>query len=282
MCAVSAIESETAAELFGRLRAACSGETELSLPIRTAPIGRKQVIELAGAENSGKSQSLLTAVARCILPKSVGGLGLGAVYVDSDNKLSDWRLVNILEENLSDRLDDLEGFAQSEARDRRLEVLMEQSLRRFYCVRLSSFSEFLHCFDHLDRLLIRDPSIFLLCIDSISAFHWLIRDPNAPSEVAAARQSQQKLVCRFSQFIAENSLAVLASRLALIWRKRSEDGELEPFVKNVMDQCWQNLVSESVHLEKCKIDTAVRASTKTSSRLLKITDIGVIPFESVD
>ncbi len=165
------LEEETGLELVGRLTGGKLMKTvELDLPGIDRPIRAKDIIEICGPENVGKSQLLYTACAKCLMPEKFGGLGLGVVFVDSELKFSIYRLVSVLETRINNQSE------ETESSNIDIQSVVKECLSRFWKVRIESSDSFVHVFDHLDELLLKKSPIFLVCIDSISAFYWLDRD----------------------------------------------------------------------------------------------------------
>ncbi|XP_025947394.1 DNA repair protein XRCC2 isoform X2 [Apteryx rowi] len=55
------------------------------------------VVEFHGPEGTGKTEMLYHLIARCILPKSGGGLEVEVMFIDTDYHFDMLRLVTILE-----------------------------------------------------------------------------------------------------------------------------------------------------------------------------------------
>ncbi|XP_057272508.1 DNA repair protein XRCC2 isoform X3 [Pezoporus wallicus] len=65
------------------------------------------VIEFHGPEGTGKTEMLYHLVARCIIPKSGGGLEVEVMFIDTDYHFDMLRLVTILENRLAQRTEEM-------------------------------------------------------------------------------------------------------------------------------------------------------------------------------
>jgi len=80
-------------------------------------------IEVKGQPGSGKSMLLLKWAAKAILPKMYGGLGAGALLIDTDMHFSIFTLRNLLEALLLQHPERLSGSAK--------EVAIKSALEQF-------------------------------------------------------------------------------------------------------------------------------------------------------
>uniref|UniRef100_A0A3B3I6V5 RecA family profile 1 domain-containing protein n=1 Tax=Oryzias latipes TaxID=8090 RepID=A0A3B3I6V5_ORYLA len=131
-----------------------------------------EVVELCGAEGTGKTELLYHLLCRCVLPEAAGGLEVDALFVDTDYSLDMLRLVSIL--------------------DSRLSSALRSSLSRLLVVHCSSSSQLLLTLHYLETTLNSRPSLALLLIDSISAFYWLDRCEGGAS---ISRQEEKLSKC---------------------------------------------------------------------------------------
>lgn len=65
------------------------------------PLCEGDVVELHGAEGTGKTEALYHLIVRCLLPANRGGLEVEVVFVDTDYHFDTLRLVTILEARLA-------------------------------------------------------------------------------------------------------------------------------------------------------------------------------------
>ncbi|KAJ7409602.1 hypothetical protein BTVI_56048 [Pitangus sulphuratus] len=68
-------------------------ESPLAVPAWNA--GKGDVIEFHGAEGTGKTEMLYHLIARCIIPKSGGGLEVEVMFIDTDYHFDMLRLGNL-------------------------------------------------------------------------------------------------------------------------------------------------------------------------------------------
>ncbi|XP_024135344.1 DNA repair protein XRCC2 isoform X2 [Oryzias melastigma] len=137
-----------------------------------------EVVELYGAEGTGKTELLYHLLCRCVLPEAAGGLEVDVLFVDTDYSLDMLRLVSILDSRLTSA-----GLE---------EAALRSSLSRLLVVHCSSSSQLLLTLHYLETTLNSRPSLALLLIDSISAFYWLDRCEGGAS---ISRQEEKLSKC---------------------------------------------------------------------------------------
>ncbi|XP_004430647.1 PREDICTED: DNA repair protein XRCC2 [Ceratotherium simum simum] len=117
------------------------------------------ILEFHGPEGTGKTEMLYHLTARCILPKSEGGLEVEVLFIDTDYHFDMLRLVTILEHRL---------FQSSEE-------IIKRCLGRFFLVYCNSSTQLLLTLYSLEAMFCSHPSLCLLIVDSLSAFYWIDR-----------------------------------------------------------------------------------------------------------
>ncbi|GAQ89378.1 DNA recombination and repair protein [Klebsormidium nitens] len=147
--------------------------------IDSAAIRPGNVVEIFGASGSGKTEILTQAVATCILPSEVDGVGYGgaggaALFFDLDGRFDILRLVRILESRINEA-QVAQGGGDADA----LSQVFTASLRRFRLLHCHNSFHLLAALKMLQpeiRQIVQNhgpDSLHLICIDSIGAFHWL-------------------------------------------------------------------------------------------------------------
>lgn len=139
--------------------------------------------------------------ARCILPKSEGGLEVEVMFIDTDYHFDMLRLVTILEHRLS----------QSS------EEVITHCLGRLFLVHCSSSTQLLLTLYSLETVFCGHPSLCLLVLDSLSAFYWIDR-ANGGESVSAQESTLKKCshflekVVRGEVHLPEVSMGILPPR----------------------------------------------------------------------
>uniref|UniRef100_A0A2K6M5A2 X-ray repair cross complementing 2 n=1 Tax=Rhinopithecus bieti TaxID=61621 RepID=A0A2K6M5A2_RHIBE len=152
--------AESGTELLARLEGRSSlKEIEPNLFADEDSPVHGDVLEFHGSEGTGKTEMLYHLTARCILPKSEGGLEVEVLFIDTDYHFDMLRLVTILEHRLS----------QSS------EEIIKYCLGRFFLVYCSSSTHLLLTLYSLESMFCSHPSLCLLILDSLSAFYWIDR-----------------------------------------------------------------------------------------------------------
>lgn len=174
-------------QLFARLEARrCLKDIEPRLFPEDGGPTHGEVVELYGAEGTGKTELLYHLLCRCVLPVESGGLEVDVVFVDTDYSLDMLRLVSILDSRLSAARS---TGSPSVGAD---EAVLRSCLSRLLVVHCSSSSQLLLTLHFLETTLTSRPSLALLLIDSISAFYWLDRSEGGASY---ARQEEKLSKC---------------------------------------------------------------------------------------
>ncbi|KAG0561382.1 hypothetical protein KC19_9G060500 [Ceratodon purpureus] len=148
----------------------------------------RHVLEVAGASGSAKSEFLLQAAVKCVLPKQgFGGWEGSVVWFDLDGHFDVLRLERLLQAHIHDyeatrqRHEEEGGEHEDEMEDG--EEVLKACMERVYYTRCYSSLEFLSALKSSRNQLLRAQSygkaVRILVVDSIAAFYWL--DRAAPS-----------------------------------------------------------------------------------------------------
>lgn len=144
-------------------------------------------------------------IARCILPKSEGGLQVEVIYIDTDHHFDMLRLVTILERRL----------AQSN------EEMVKECLSRFFLVCCNSSVQLLLTLYSLENMFCSHPTLCLLIIDSLSSFYWIDRN-NGGDSIAKQESNIRKCTELLHKLLKEYKLVLFASTQTLM-QKFSKD-----------------------------------------------------------
>ncbi|XP_063063005.1 DNA repair protein XRCC2 isoform X3 [Engraulis encrasicolus] len=200
--------SETGAQLFARLEGRRSlRDIEPKIFPEGCGPSRGDVVELHGAEGTGKTEALYHLIVRCLLPANRGGLEVEVVFVDTDYHFDTLRLVTILEARLAQsqtqpcQSSDTRGLATAGGRVAEdedyndadaEEELVKACLRRLSVVHCSSSAQMLLSLHYLESWVSSRMALCLLVLDSISAFYWQDRCSGGES---VARQETNLRKC---------------------------------------------------------------------------------------
>uniref|UniRef100_A0A1A8IY37 X-ray repair complementing defective repair in Chinese hamster cells 2 n=1 Tax=Nothobranchius kuhntae TaxID=321403 RepID=A0A1A8IY37_NOTKU len=183
--------SESGTQLFARLDARrCLKDIEPRVFPDNGGPDHGEVVEVYGAEGTGKTELLYHLLCRCVLPKETGGLEVDVVFVDTDYSLDMSRLVSILDSKLSSGLSTCSTSAGSD------EAVLRSCLSRLLVVHCSSSSQLLLTLHFLETTLSSRPSVALLLIDSISAFYW-----SDSSEGGASLSKREEKLSKCSELL---------------------------------------------------------------------------------
>ncbi|XP_068604210.1 DNA repair protein XRCC2 [Brachionichthys hirsutus] len=183
--------TESGVQLFARLEARRGlQDVEPRLFPEDGGPAHGEVVELYGAEGTGKTELLYHLVCRCVLPGAAGGLQVDVVFVDTDYSLDMLRLVSILESRLDAARSTGSPSVSSD------ETALRSCLSRLLVVHCSSSSQLLLTLHFLETTFSSRPTLALLLIDSISAFYWLDR-----SEGGASIAKQEEKLSRCAKLL---------------------------------------------------------------------------------
>ncbi|KAM3593040.1 uncharacterized protein V6R79_004951 [Siganus canaliculatus] len=226
--------------LFARLEARrCLKDIEPRLFPEDGGPDHGEVVELCGAEGTGKTELLYHLLSRCVLPAASGGLEVDVVFLDTDYSLDMLRLVSILDSRLS-AARSAGSPSPSASSD---QGLLRSCLSRLLVVHCSSSSQLLLTLHFLETSLSSRPELALLLIDSVSAFYWLDRGEGGAS-VARQEEKLSQVVSLLGRLLRDYRITVFASCHAIRRRSgpsssASSSEEDRPF----LCRPWQRLVT---------------------------------------
>lgn len=165
------------------------------------------ILEFHGPEGTGKTEMLYHLTARCILPKSEGGLQIEVLFIDTDYHFDMLRLVTVLEHRLS----------------RSSEEAIKLCLGRLFLAYCSSSMQLLLTLHSLEALFCGHPSLCLLIVDSLSAFYWTDRASGGES-VALQESTLKKCSQLLERLVAQYRLLLIATTQSLM-QKASDPAE---------------------------------------------------------
>ncbi|MEJ1279560.1 hypothetical protein NN561_010494 [Cricetulus griseus] len=165
------------------------------------------VLEFHGPEGTGKTEMLYHLTARCILPKSEGGLQIEVLFIDTDYHFDMLRLVTVLEHRLS----------------RSSEETIKLCLGRLFLAYCSSSLQLLLTLHSLEALFCSHPSLCLLIVDSLSAFYWTDRASGGES-VALQESTLKKCSQLLERLVTEYRLVLFTTTQSLM-QKASDSAE---------------------------------------------------------
>ena len=194
------------------------------------------VIEFYGREGTGKTQVLLNMIAKCILPSewkdlTLGGMGIGVVFIDTDFHFSILRLFTILERKIIDAMErnkrqesadesSLESPTESE-----VENFLQECLKRVYVVRCNNSTQLVLTLHSLETLFSNKPYMSILMIDSIAAFYWI--DKMNGGDAYAVQEANQKMTVEIlGKLISTYNLVLIATKPSIFQkRQKMQDHE---------------------------------------------------------
>ncbi|NXA35860.1 XRCC2 protein, partial [Eudromia elegans] len=200
------------------------------------------VIEFHGPEGTGKTEMLYHLVARCILPKSGGGLEVGVVFIDTDYHFDMLRLVTILEHRL----------AQS------TEETIKECLGRLFLVNCSSSTQLILTLYSLENMFCTHPSLCILVLDSISAFYWIDRS-NGGESLNLQEMNLKKCAEILEKLLREYHLTLFATTQTIMQKStNSAESSFSPKPQHEMDadyrpylcKSWQQMVTHRIFFSK--------------------------------
>ncbi|EHA98361.1 DNA repair protein XRCC2 [Heterocephalus glaber] len=236
--------AESGTELLARLEGRSSlKEIEPNLFADEDSPVHGDILEFHGPEGTGKTEMLYHLTARCILPKSEGGLELEVLFIDTDYHFDMLRLVTILEHRLS----------QSS------EEIIKHCLGRFFLVCCNSSTQLLLTLHSLEALLCSHPSLCVLILDTLSAFYWIDR-VNGGESVTSQESTLKKCAQVLERLVSEYRLVLFATTQSIMQKaSNSPEGPAlacqrlhEPDVdyRPYLCKTWQQVVKQRIFFSK--------------------------------
>ncbi|XP_046365880.1 DNA repair protein XRCC2-like [Haliotis rufescens] len=213
-------KSESGAQLLARLGSRPSLE-KVEPKLFPNGLSPGEVVELFGAEGTGKSEVLLHCIAKCILPPEwltfdLGGLGTKVIFIDTDYKFSILRLVILLEKKITDIVNT--EVDETKPSSDEIEVFITKCLKRLYLVRCNSSHQLLCTLHSLETNIAADSDFAGIMIDSISAFYWIDRC-NHGDGGSAHEKNMNKIVDILQTIAKKYNLVVMATKAAVFKAK---------------------------------------------------------------
>uniref|UniRef100_A0A8C3P9E4 X-ray repair cross complementing 2 n=1 Tax=Chrysemys picta bellii TaxID=8478 RepID=A0A8C3P9E4_CHRPI len=213
-----------------------------SLPSSCPSSNDSYVVEFHGPEGTGKTEMLYYLIARCVLPKSGGGLEVEVMFIDTDYHFDMLRLVTILEHRLSQST----------------EEMIKQCLGRLFLVNCNSSTQLLLTLYSLENKFCAHPSLCIVILDSISAFYWI--DRSNGGESCNIQEMNLKRCAEFLEKLVREHHLVLFATTQTIMQKSSNstessiplklhceaDVEYRPY----LCKSWQQMVTHRIFFSK--------------------------------
>ncbi|CAM5113023.1 unnamed protein product [Natator depressus] len=200
------------------------------------------VIEFHGPEGTGKTEMLYHLIARCVLPKSGGGLEVEVMFIDTDYHFDMLRLVTILEHRLSQST----------------EEMIKQCLGRLFLVNCNSSTQLLLTLYSLENKFCAHPSLCIVILDSISAFYWIDRS-NGGESFNIQEMNLKRCAEFLEKLVREHHLALFATTQTIM-QKSSNSTEssvpLKPHCEADVEyrpylcKSWQQMVTHRIFFSK--------------------------------
>lgn len=209
----------------------------------------KDVIELFGGEGTGKSETCLHLVVRCILPEEWSGVRFegcdaGVIFIDNDYSFSILRLVMLMERFILFKAKECSKVVNSED----VEKFIKSCLKKVQIVQCTNSTQFVLTLHQLENLILNEPGISAIFIDSISAFYWLDRY-NGGDSVTAQEANMKLAVDALSKLVNTYNLVLLVTKAAVFKKKGSlNDGnefpdDIESEHSEFLCKPWQRMVT---------------------------------------
>ncbi|XP_069933398.1 DNA repair protein XRCC2 isoform X1 [Oryctolagus cuniculus] len=204
---------------------------------------KSDILEFHGPEGTGKTEMLYHLTARCILPKSEGGLEIEVLFIDTDYHFDMLRLVTILEHRLSQSSEDI----------------IKYCLGRFYLVYCSSSTQLLLTLYSLETMFCSHPSLCLLILDSLSVFYWIDR-VNGGESVNLQESTLKKCSQFLKKLVDQYRLVLFATTQSIMQKASNSPEEVPSTFKRACDaevdyrpylcKAWQQLVKHRIFFSK--------------------------------
>lgn len=192
--ATSANPSESLKHLFTRI--ACRQRPSLDnfepILFHKTPLFPREIIELTGESNTGKTHLLMEFIARCVLPIRYGGCAADVLLIDTEHHFHIFKLAAMLEKHIRNAESAPSGqepttsSQQVEASAAKsiqvlgadeIRAIINASLKRCHLLKCHSPEQLQLAIFGLDKMFCDNRDALLLAIDSVAAFYWLETAP---------------------------------------------------------------------------------------------------------
>lgn len=171
-------KAETGVQLLARLSSRpnlnCLSET-----LFPGGINLGNIIEISGDSGSGKTTLITQFLVKCLLPKTwneftIGGLGAGAIIVDTDHHFQILKLVSIMESLLMKCRESNTSEVQlpKHIDSKIIEKIIKESLANLIVLNCYDSVQLFVTFHSLENILSSNANTSLIIIDSLSAYYW--------------------------------------------------------------------------------------------------------------
>ena len=209
------------------------------------------MVELYGGEGTGKTESCLHLAARCILPEewnsiNLGGKDAGVIFIDNDYNFSTIRLATLMERYIIFKAKECSKDVCVEA----VEKFIKLCLKKFHLVQCTDSNQFLMTLHKLENLILNEPGISAIFIDSLSAFYWLDRY-NGGESVANQEANLKMSVATLSKLVNMYNLVLVVTKAAVFKKKGTQNDldevpdadNLEAEHSEFLCKPWQRMVT---------------------------------------
>lgn len=181
-------------------------------------------------------------LARCIIPKSRGGLEVEVMFIDTDYHFDMFRLVTILEHRL----------------EQSTEEMMKRCLGRLFLVNCNSSTQLLLTLYSLENMFCTHPSLCLLILDSISAFYWIDRS-NGGESLNSQEMNLKKCANFLEKLVREHHLVLFATTQSIMQKSTNSaesffpsklQHEIDADYRPYLCKSWQQMVTHRIFFSK--------------------------------
>lgn len=181
-------------------------------------------------------------IARCIIPKSGGGLEVEVMFIDTDYHFDMLRLVTILEHRL----------------EQSTEEMMKHCLGRLFLVNCNSSIQLLLTLHSLENMFCTHPSLCLLILDSISAFYWIDRS-NGGESLNSQEMNLKKCANFLEKLVREHHLVLFATTQSIMQKSTNSaesffplklQHEIDADYRPYLCKSWQQMVTHRIFFSK--------------------------------
>lgn len=150
-------------------------EPNIFPPVSEPAFLPRQIIEITGDSNTGKTHLLMEFMARCVLPQRFGGCEADVLFVDTEHHFQIFKLAAMLEKHLRNSTQEAGGVQELNAEETR--SIINASLKRCHLLKCHSPEQLQLAIFGLDRMFRENSNAALLALDAVSTFYWLEATP---------------------------------------------------------------------------------------------------------
>ncbi|PNF41895.1 hypothetical protein B7P43_G15549 [Cryptotermes secundus] len=241
-------KAETGVQLLARLSSRPS-LTSLNETLFPDGLNLGNVTEISGNSGSGKTTLITQFLVKCLLPKTwnefeIGGLGAGAIIINTDHHFQILKLVGTMESLLMNCRESSNSEIQYQKHidSSTIEKIIKESLSNLIILNCYDSLHLFVTFHSLENILSSNANTSLIIIDSITAYYW--QDAAAAGGILKMNSYLKKTLKALQACVEEYKVIIIYTKQTHFQSKVSftEDTTATPGLGNITYKIHLNRV----------------------------------------